>query len=338
MNGYQRINAALNGEMPDKRPVMLHNFMLAIDYAGYTMKEYRENPDIAAKCLIQFTEKFDLDGVFFDVDTALMADAVGCHVDFPNDEPARVYGHFLRTLDDVDSLEEIDISTHPRIQHAIETMKILRKHFGYEKFLRANCDQAPFSLACCMRGPEVFMTDLMLQRELSMKLIEYTTRRSQQLIKLMCKTGVDMVSNGDSPAGPDMISPNMYRKFAYQAEKVMLETAHTYKIPYLLHICGKTTSILPAMAEMGLDAVELDYKTPIDLIYQHFSTSTTLFGTVDPCGIIAFGTPDNVRQEILKIANMYKDNYRLVLGARCAIPPKTPEENIRMFVNTVHGL
>lgn len=57
MNGYQRIRAVLNGEWPDKRPVMLHNFMMAACEAGMTMKEYRKNPDKAAKAFIQAVEE-----------------------------------------------------------------------------------------------------------------------------------------------------------------------------------------------------------------------------------------------------------------------------------------
>ena len=152
MNGHQRIKAALTGVMPDRRPVMLHSFMVATRYAGHTMKEYRDDPRIAAQCHIQFVEEFGVDGVFFDVDTALMADAIGCPVDFPTNEPARVCGQRLSSLDDVELLEEKDISNHPRIQHSIETMRLLRQYFGHEVFLRGNCDQAPFSLACAMRG------------------------------------------------------------------------------------------------------------------------------------------------------------------------------------------
>lgn len=338
MNGYERIKAALNGIMPDCRPVMLHNFMLATRYAGYTMKDYRDDPQIAAKCHIQFVEEFDVDGIFFDVDTALMADAIGCPIDFPTDEPARVYGQFLKSLDDIESLKEMDISQHPRVQHSLETMRLLRKYFGNEVFLRGNCDQAPFSLACCMRGPESFMMDLIMEEDKAVKLIEYTTRRCAQMIRLMAEAGVDMVSNGDSPAGPNMISPDMYKQFAFHAEKAMMEEAHRYNIPYLLHICGKTDKILPALAEMGLDAVELDYKTSIDDIHHYLGTNTTLFGTVDPSGVIALGTPDDVRREILLIAEKYKDNPRLVLGAGCAIPPIAPKENIRTFIKTVREL
>ena len=88
----------------------------------------------------------------------------------------------------------------------------------------------------------------------------------------------------------------------------------------------------------GLDAVELDYKTSLEDIYTHFASSTALFGTVDPSGVIARGTPADVRRELLIIAERYQGNPRLVLGAGCAIPPITPEENIRALVETIHQL
>ena len=57
MNGFQRIQKALKGEWPDRRPVMLHNFMMAAEEAGYSMKEFREDPKKAADAFIQSVEK-----------------------------------------------------------------------------------------------------------------------------------------------------------------------------------------------------------------------------------------------------------------------------------------
>ena len=51
MNGKQRIDAALNGEWPDKRPVLLHNFLMAVKEYGVSMKTYREDPEVVAKGL-----------------------------------------------------------------------------------------------------------------------------------------------------------------------------------------------------------------------------------------------------------------------------------------------
>lgn len=338
MTGFERIKSAIDGKMPDMRPVMLHNFMLAVAEYGCSMKQYREDPQIAANCHIKFVEKYGIDGVLFDVDTALLASAAGAPVDYPENEPARVCAPLISSLDEVDDLEDKDISKNVRIQHSLEVMKILRKYFGHEMFLRGNCDQAPFSLACALRGPEAFMMDLILEPEKAKKLIDYTSRISVQMIHLMAKAEVDMVSNGDSPAGPEMISQEMYREFALDSEKLLLQAAHEEGLPYLLHICGNTNIILPDMANAGFDAVELDYKTSTEAIFNNFSKSVTIFGTVDPSGVIALGKPEDVRREILEIEKYYKGNPRIVYGAGCAIPPITPEENIRMFVQTVREL
>ena len=83
-----------------------------------------------------------------------------------------------------------------------------------------------------------------------------------------------------------------------------------------------------------MDAVELDYKTPIERIHHLLSDKTTLFGTVDPSGIMALGTPKDVQRETLQILNTYRGNPRLVIGAGCAIPPTAPETNIRAIIAT----
>ena len=63
----------------------------------------------------------------------------------------------------------------------------------------------------------------------------------------MAQTGADMVSNGDSVTGPEMISPEMYVKFALPFEKKVVDTAHSLGLPYTLHICGNTHVILDKM-------------------------------------------------------------------------------------------
>ena len=61
MNGYERIQAAMKGEKPDKIPVMLHNFMMAAKEAGVSMSQFRENPKNIADVFIKSVEKYEFD-------------------------------------------------------------------------------------------------------------------------------------------------------------------------------------------------------------------------------------------------------------------------------------
>lgn len=101
MNGYQRINAALKGLQPDKTPIMFHNFMMAAREHGVTMEQYRNSPKVIAETFIAAIEKYQYDGILVDIDTATLAGAVGVHVDFPTDDPARTHIGNVENLEDV---------------------------------------------------------------------------------------------------------------------------------------------------------------------------------------------------------------------------------------------
>lgn len=337
MNGFQRINAVLKGEWPDKRPVMLHNFMMAAKEAGFTQKEYREDPEKIAKAHIQAVEKYDYDGVLIDIDTAALAGAVGVPVDFPENEPARIHGAVLRSLEEVQGLRTVDISKNERIRIWLESCRIVKKYFGSEKYVRGNCDQASFSLASMMRGPAEWMMDLITEDDLAFKLLNYCTDISLQFIDLMAETGVDMVSNGDSPAGPEMISPEMYKKYALPYEKKLVEKAHQLNLPYCLHICGNTDAILDGMITSGTNALELDYKTDIRKIFKKCNEKITFIGNIDPSGVLAMGRVRDVEEKTRELLKVYKNSPRLIINAGCAIPSETPPENLRKMIEIAHS-
>ena len=236
MNGFERINKTLKGEWPDRRPVMLHNFMMAASEAGYSMKTFRENPENAADAFIQSVEKYHLDGVMIDFDTTLLAGAIGVHVDYPENEPDIIPKGLISSREQIDELKEVYISKNQRVQIWLETCRIIKNHFGDEVFVRGNCDQAPFSIASMVRGAQEWMLDLMVPGEEVVQLLDYCTEVSCQFIDLMVQTGVDMVSNGDSPAGPEMISPEMFREFA---------------LPYLRHEFARLDGVVYHLDGVG---------------------------------------------------------------------------------------
>jgi uroporphyrinogen decarboxylase len=334
MNGYQRIAAVLRGEWPDRRPVMLHNFMPAARDAGVPMRRYRAEPDTIARCLIEAVEKYELDGVLVDIDTATLAGAAGVPVNFPDDEPAVARGCAIDSLEDVDRLQPVDIRSYAAVQVWLEAVRLLKRHFGDEVWVRGNCDQAPFSLAAMIRGLEGWLMDLMEEEnhERAHRLLDYAAGVTTQFIELMASTGADMVSNGDSSGGTSLISPQLHRTFAHPYERRIADRSHALGLPWALHVCGNAGRILCDLAATGADAVELDYKTDVRLAHDVLKDRAAFIGNIDPTGVVARGTPAEVEAKTHELIGWFSDTPRLIINAGCALPADTPEENIRAMV------
>jgi uroporphyrinogen-III decarboxylase len=132
--------------------------------------------------------------------------------------------------------------------------------------------------------------------ELVHQLLKYCAEVTCQFIKLMARTGAHMLSNGDSPAGPDMLSPRLYSSYALPYERLVAECSHQKELPYLLQICGKTDRILNQMLDTG--------------------------------AVLALGTPELVKNKTDELLDTFSDTPRFILNCGCALPANTPPENI----------
>jgi uroporphyrinogen decarboxylase len=332
VTGYERIKAALEGRQPDRVPVMLHNFMLAAHEAGHSMAEFRNDSRIIAQSFIKAIEVYEYDGILVDIDTVTLAGAVGVPVDFPENQPARSHRGCLDSIEQVHSLPPVDVGGYKYIQIWLEAVRLLKDYFKDEIYIRGNCDQAPFSLASMMRTPAEWYTDLILHEGTVRLLLEYCTTASCQFIDLMAQTGADMLSNGDSPAGSDLISSEMYSRYALPYEQRLVDRTHEHQLPYALHICGDTGPILEQMLGTGADAIELDYKTDANAACRVFNAKATFIGNIDPVGILVHGTIAEVAVAAEKLIAQFEGNPRFILNAGCAIPADAPSENIREMI------
>jgi uroporphyrinogen decarboxylase len=334
MNGYERISAALRGTSPDRTPVMLHNFMMAAREAGLSMRHFRTDPAAMARAFTQAVERYDYDGIILDVDTATLAGAAGVPVDFPEDEPARTRRGIVRSLQDVHALQPpAAILTYPGVQSWLEAARLLARTVGATLFLRGNCDQSPFTLAGLLRGMDDWLMDCLdpEKEAFARALLEHCTEITCTFLRAMAATGVHMLSNGDSAAGPDLASPALYRRFAFPYEKRVVACAGELGLPYVLHICGDTDAILLDMIATGADALELDATTDAHRAHDLMKHRTVFIGNIDP-GILARGTPALVTERTRELLLTFADTPRFILNAGCAIAPMTPPENLRAMI------
>ncbi len=336
MNSLQRVQAVLRGQTPDLVPVCLHNFMMAAREAAIPMERYRTDPQAIARAHLTALEKYGHDCILIDTDTTMLAEAMGAKSKCAPDEPGRIMAPAIQSLEEVDRLKVVNPQTDGRIPALIESIRLINKQVGGEVAIRGNADQAAFSLACLVRGIEDFLVELALDPDNPAihKLLEVCYQSHLAVHRALSKAGAHFTSMGDSLAGPDVTSPKMFERFALPYHVRLVKDLAAEGIVVVIHICGNTTKILDLLAEYDPCGFELDYKTDAQRAKQTVGSHHVLFGNIDPSGVIARGTPEEVRESTRQLIAVWKPGARFVLNAGCALPPTTPPENVRAMIET----
>jgi MtaA/CmuA family methyltransferase len=336
MTPLQRIEAVWAGQLPDRVPVCLHNFMMASREAGIPMEKYRRDPQAIASAHLQAVEKYGYDSVLIDTDTTMLAEAMGATSECAPNEPGIIVGPAIRSLREVDRLQVVNPEKDGRIPALLEAVRILVSQVGNEIAIRGNADQGAFDLACLVLGTQTFLMELASSPDnpAITQLLEVCYQSHLAVHRAIIKAGAHFTSMGDSMAGPDVVSPQMFKRYARPHEERMVRGLARDGIRTVIHICGDTTSIPDDLSQYDFCGFELDYRTDAAKAKQTAGRGHVLFGNVDPSGVLARGTPDEVRQKTRELIALWKPGGGFVLNAGCAIPPTSPPENLCAFIQT----
>ncbi len=335
MTSLERCTAVLDGRLPDQLPVVPQCFMYAVETAGLRIADVNANGRRMAECHMISQEKYGYDGCVIDFDDASIAEAIGAKVIYRDEEPAIVDESepFLKDLRDVYDLEVPDILSSGRLNEWLEATRILKERIGDHVFIMGRADQGPFSIACLLRGTSQFMMDLLTEDKAVIDdVIEYCRKVSLAFAKAQKDAGAHATSIGDSLAGPNLISPQMYRDFALEPEKRLTREIQDYGIPFSIHICGDSTSIISDMGQTGARILEVDWKMDMGEARKAVPASTVLMGNVDPSHPLVFGTPDQVDEAVRQMILKTKGE-NIFISSGCAMGRNTPEENMRALVS-----
>jgi len=273
--------------------------------------------------------------------TAALAEACGVQVQYQSDSAPVAKEPAIKSLDEVDRLELPDPYAHPLLSELLKATRIVVQEIGDRAFIIGRADQGPFSLACEIRGMSNFLTDLALgeKPEQVHKLLDFCRRATFRYALAQMEQGAHATSIGDSPSGPDLISPQYYKKYAYPYVKQLAADLKARGVRLAYHICGNATPIMGDMVSTGATIIEIDQKTDMRVCKEAARGKATLLGPIDPSGVMANGTPELVTEKCLEALEILAPGGGFVLGPGCALPATTPDENIDALIEAAksHG-
>ena len=354
MNSIERTWTVIQGGIPDRVPVDLHNFMMAAHASGIPFPEFYQDGEAMAEGQIKAWREFGHDVLLVENGTAALAEACGCQVEYLRDSAPVSHGAAIKSLDDIDQLEVPDpFKVHP-LNEMLKATKIISQEIGDKAFIMGRADQGPFSLAAMLLGMDVFLLELGRsqvkegrrrrrskgdQIELSKKLhrlLEFSLEVTNRYAYAQMEMGAHMTSIGESLSGPDVCSPATYLEYEWGYAKRLVGGLRQNDILLAYHICGDATDIVGDMVETGAAVLELDYKIDMPRVKELVRGKATVLGPIDPSAVMALGTPDLVTEKAKEAIDILGADGGLILGPGCALPPKTPPDNVHALIDAAH--
>jgi len=335
VSSVERTYQTINLERPDRIPVDLHNFAMAAKSMNKDMGDIFKSGEMMAESHIKMWERFHHDVILHENGVTALAEAMGAEVEYyPNAVP-RVKTPLITKLEDINRLKVPDIYSTGTLPELLKATKILKKELGDEVFIMGRGDQGPFSLAALLRGIENFMMDLMTpaHEEYVFQLLEICTEMVINFTLAQLEAGAHATSMGESLAGPDVVSPVFYRKYALPYEKKIVKAIKEKGGIISLHICGNCTDIIEDMVATGAQILEVDEKADFIKVEEKTRGKTCLLGPVSPT-VLRNGTPDEIKELTKNAIDIAGRDGGLILGPGCAMADDTPFENVEALVNT----
>lgn len=337
MTSHERYQAVMARQIPDRVPVEMHNFLVTARLMGVTnYADFFRDGEAMAEGQIQAWKRFGHDILCLENGTAALAQACGVEVIYQKSSAPVATRPAIHSLDEVDKLTVPDPFTNPILSELLKCTRIVAQEIGDQAVIMGRGDQGPFSLACEIRGMEPFMMDLATceQPEKIHRLLEYCLEVSERYCAAQIEVGAHLTSIGDSPSGPDMLSPRMYRKWAQPYVQRLAEHLRARGITLSYHICGNATPIVADMAATGAEILELDQKVDLRASKAAARGKAVILGPVDPSGVMANGTPEQVAEKCREAIEILGAGGEFILGPGCALPATTPDENIEAMIET----
>jgi uroporphyrinogen decarboxylase len=334
LNAIERVNRVLSGQLPDRVPVDLHNFMVtARMMAVDNYEDFFRDGEAMAEGQIAAWRRFGHDVLLVENGTAALAEACGVQVVYQEKSAPVAVAPAINSLDDIDKLEIPDPDRVPVLAENLKATRIVCEEIGDQAFIMGRADQGPFSLASELRGMTFFMMDLAIGDERIHHLLDYATQVCKRYALAQMEQGAHCTSIGDSPSGPDLISPEMYRRYAYPYVKRLVAELQAEGVPLAYHICGNATPIIEDMVSTGAAIIEIDQKADMAACKQATAgTNAALLGPVDPSAVLAHGSPADVTAACREAINILGPGGGFILGPGCAMPASTPDENIDALI------
>jgi len=329
MNGYERYIAVMKGRTVDYLPRTPILMQYAAEYIGSDYAAFASDYRILVRANIQCAQDFGIEQVSCISDPYRETQGFGSTVKYFKDCPPWST-HPLEATKDLSILLQPNPLASERMLDRIKAAETYKAEVQGEYSI-LGWIEGPAAEAADLRGVSTFLMDLMVDEIFACDLMDICVNTGIEFARAQINAGADTIGIGDSIAS--QVDPYTYEKFIQPREKHLIKTIQDMGAYVKLHICGNITHLLPGIADLKLDILDVDHMVKLSDVRDTVGQQVVITGNMDPITVIYNGTPLRIRNAVLEAYQEVGNPY--MVNAGCEIPSGTPFENLKALCEPV---
>jgi len=295
-----------------------------------------KTPELACEVTMQPLERFPLDAAILFSDILTVPDAMGLGLYFVEGEGPK----FERPVRDENDVARLEVPDMDKLRYVFDAVALIRRTLA-ERVPLIGFSGSPFTLACYMvegGGSDDFRrvkSMLYARPDLLHRMLAINVAAVTAYLNAQIAAGAQAVMVFDTWGGS--LSDVAYREFSLRYSRQVLEgltrTHEGRTVPRILFTKGGGLW-LEDMADVGADALGVDWQTPLADARRRVGSRVALQGNMDPMAL--FGTPQSIETEAKRVLEAFGAGPGHVFNLGHGISQFTPPEHVAALVEAVH--
>lgn len=330
MNSLERYLATLNGQPTDHLPRLPILMQFAAEHIGSNYGAFASDFRVLTDANIACAREFGIDQMNTMSDPYRETQGYGAKIIYERDMVPRCEKHPMEDEFDLAALPRPNPLEVERMRDRIEGVKRYHELVGGE-FSIMGWVEGPAAEAADIRRLDNFFMDLLDDEQKIGDLMDLCVEVALDFARPQIEAGAETIGIGDAAAS--QVSTELYENLILPREQRLVRGLKDLGAKVRLHICGNITHLLPGIASLGIDVIDVDHMVDLPAVRKALGTKTAIAGNLDPVTDVLRSKPDAIRSRVLSCYEQVGNPY--MVNAGCEIPSGTPLENLHALCEPV---
>lgn len=335
MNSYQRVLAALRGQVPDRVPILewfVHPGVYQALVPGSSWPDFVERVGLDG-----ISALFLYEGTFEEtpLDERTVINEWGVTLGITDEHKAPIDGP-IKSLADARRYTPPD----PNAARRLGNLPQYVQRFKGEKAV-IWCQRAEFMWAADLRRLDNLLIDFIENPQLAHLVLDIVNDFAVALAKRAVRAGADVVMLGDDYAynsGP-MMSPAMFKKFIQPRLARVVDAIHDEGALCVKHSDGNLWPLLDMIIDTGVDAINpMEPAAGMDIaeVKRRYGGRVCLIGNIDCGDLLSNGAEDEVVRAVRQTIQLAAPKGGYIMSSSNTIHSSVKPANYLAMIEATH--